>query len=332
MKNCPIERAAGVATSFLNTVHDFRFVWEDKTFEVGVSIGVVPINAHSESIATVLHQADLACYAAKEAGRNRIHVFDDNDHTVTARQNEIHWTTHLLQAIEQKRLLLYRQPIVSLQQGKEIHYELLIRIRDERGGLTLPGSFLPAAERYSLISQIDRWVIHTLLTHLAQNPPSQKNSSFFSINLSLTSLNDGTFLPFIQNELQQFAVPTQLICFELAETAVVSSLDKVSYLMKEMNKLGFRFALDNFGSGFSSFGYLKQLPIDYLKIDGKFVRDMITDPVDRVIVESMHHIGHEMQIKTIAEWVEDDATRQSLQQIGVDFAQGFSIGKPEPFL
>jgi diguanylate cyclase (GGDEF)-like protein/PAS domain S-box-containing protein len=332
LKNCPIERAGGVATSFLNTVHDFRFVWEDKTFEVGVSIGVVPINAHSENIATVLSKADLACYAAKEAGRNRIYVLDDNDQIITSKQNEVHWTTHLLQAIEQQRLMLYRQPIVSLQQDNIVHYELLIRMKDARGIIVSPGSFLPAAERYNLITQLDKWVIHKVLTHLAQHPPHPKSSGFFAINLSATSLNDVTFLQFIHNELKQLTVPTQLICFELTETAVVSSLDKASHLMKEMNKLGFRFALDNFGSGFSSFGYLKQLPIDYLKIDGKFVRDMMTDSVDRVIVESMHHIGHEMQLKTIAEWVEDDATRAILQKMGIDFAQGFSIGKPEPFL
>ena len=333
LKNCPIERASGVATSFINTVHDFRFVWEDKTFEVGVSIGIVPINAHSENIAAVLSKADLACYAAKQAGRNRTYVIDDHDKISHAKQNEVHWFPHLLQALEEQRFVLYRQPIVSLQSNdNEVNYELLIRMKDEQGAIILPGSFLPAAERYNLISQIDKWVIHKILTHLAQNPPNQKNTGFFSINLSATSLNDPTFLQFIQKELLQLTVPTQLICFELSETTAVSSLDKASHLMNEMNKLGFRFALDNFGSGFSSFGYLKQLPIDYLKIDGKFVRDMMTDSVDRVIVESMHHIGHEMHIKTIAEWVEDETTRAVLQQTGVDFAQGFSIGKPEPFL
>jgi len=333
LKNCPIERASGVATSFINTVHDFRFVWEDKTFEVGVSIGIVPINAHSENIAAVLSKADLACYAAKQAGRNRTYVIDDHDKISHAKQNEVHWFPHLLQALEEQRFVLYRQPIVSLQSNdNEVNYELLIRMKDEQGAIILPGSFLPAAERYNLISQIDKWVIHKILTHLAQNPPNQKNTGFFSINLSATSLNDPTFLQFIQKELLQLTVPTQLICFELSETTAVSSLDKASHLMNEMNKLGFRFALDNFGSGFSSFGYLKQLPIDYLKIDGKFVRDMMTDSVDRVIVESMHHIGHEIHIKTIAEWVEDETTRAVLQQTGVDFAQGFSIGKPEPFL
>jgi len=332
LKNCPIERASGVAISFINTVHDFRFVWEDKTFEVGVSIGIVPINAHSENIAAVLSRADLACYAAKQAGRNRMYVIDDNDKISNTKQNEIH-SSHLLKALEEQRFVLYRQPIVSLQSNdNEVNYELLIRMKDEQGVIILPGGFLPAAERYNLISQIDKWVIHKVLSHLAQNPPNQKSTGVFSINLSAASLNDPTFLQFIQKELSQLTVTTQLICFELAETAVVSSLDKASHLMNEMNKLGFRFALDNFGSGFSSFGYLKQLPIDYLKIDGKFVRDMMTDPVDRVIVESMHHIGHEMHIKTIAEWVEDEATRAVLQQTGVDFAQGFSIGKPEPFL
>lgn len=333
LKNCPIQRASGVATSFLNTVHDFRFVWEDKTFEVGVSIGVVPINTKSGDLSTVLNKADLACYGAKESGRNCVYILDDNDKNITVKQSEAHWTTHILKAIEQQRLVIYRQPIISLQHPEsETNYELLIRMKDERGALILPGSFLPAAERYNLIIQIDKWVIHKVLTHLAQNPPNQRTTGFFSINLSATCLNDATFLQFIQNEVSQLAVPTHLICFELTETAVVSSLDKASLMMREMSKLGFRFALDNFGSGFSSFGYLKQLPIEFIKIDGKFVRDMMTDSVDRVIVESMHLIGHEMHIKTIAEWVENDTTQLILQQMGVDFVQGFGVGKPEPFL
>lgn len=333
LKNCPIQRAGGVATSFLNTVHDFRFVWEDKTFEIGVSIGVIPINTQSGDLATVLNKADLACYGAKEAGRNCVYVLDDNDKNITVKQSEVHWTTLILKAIEEQRLVIYRQPIISLQHAEnEINYELLIRMKDERGAIILPGSFLPAAERYNLIIQIDKWVIHKVLTHLAQNPPHQKATGFFSINLSAACLNDTTFLQFIQNEVRQLTVPTHLICFELTETAIVSSLDKASHFMREMSKLGFRFALDNFGSGFSSFGYLKQLPIEFLKIDGKCVRDMMTDSVDRVIVESMHLIGHEMHIKTVAEWVENDTTRLILQQIGVDFVQGFGVGKPEPFL
>lgn len=333
LKNCPIQRADRVATSFLNTVHDFRFVWEDKTFEIGVSIGVVPINAKSGDLAMVLNKADLACYGAKESGRNCVYVLDDNDKNIVVKQSETHWTTHILKAIEEQRLVLYRQPIISLQHPEsEINYELLIRMKDDRGAIVLPGSFLPAAERYDLIIQIDKWVIHKVLTHLVQNPPNQRTTGFFSLNLSAACLNDATFLQFIQNEVRQLTVPAHLICFELTETAVVSSLDKANQMMREMNKLGFRFALDNFGSGFSSFGYLKQLPIEFLKIDGKFVRDMMTDSVDRVIVESMHLIGHEMQIKTIAEWVENDTTRLILQQMGVDFVQGFGVGKPEPFL
>jgi EAL domain-containing protein (putative c-di-GMP-specific phosphodiesterase class I) len=205
-------------------------------------------------------------------------------------------------------------------------------MRDEKGGLIPPGSFLPAAERYDLMPRIDRWVVHKVFTHLATLPQPSLGHEFIAINLSGVTLNDPSFAQFIRKELRSLLVPTQSICFEVTETAAISSLDKAAEFIKEMTQLGFRFALDDFGSGVSSFGYLKQLPVSYLKIDGSFVKDLVTDPMDRAIVESITQIGHAMNLKVIAEWVENDATLAALQAIGVDFAQGYGIAKPEPFL
>jgi len=343
LKNCPLERTSMVAEAFLNTVRSFRFVWEDKTFELGVSIGAVSINAQSDSVAAVLSQADIACYAAKEAGRNRVYVHaGDDEKLVNLRQTEMHWVTRILKAIEEDRIILYRQAIVPVNRDthpKEIHYEILIRMKDEAGTLIPPGSFLPAAERYGLMPRIDRWVVHKVFSHLAAQPlkevsgnSTQPPLEFIAINLSGVTINDPTFAQFIRQELQTLAVPTNAICFEVTETVAISSLDKASEFIKEMRKMGFRFALDDFGSGLSSFGYLKQLPVSYLKIDGSFVKDMVADPIDRAIVESINQIGHVMNLKTIAEWVENAETLNLLNSIGVDFAQGYGIAKPEPFL
>jgi diguanylate cyclase (GGDEF)-like protein/PAS domain S-box-containing protein len=335
LKNCPPERTAMVAEAFLSTVRSFRFVWEDKTFEVGVSIGAVPINANSESVAAVLSEADLACYAAKEEGRNRVHVHTGGDgKVVSIRQREMHWVTRILKALEENRMVLYKQQIVPVERHlrTHIHYETLIRMRDEKGNVIPPGSFLPAAERYDLMPRIDRWVVHKVFTHLATLPQIVLKHEFTAINLSGVTLNDPSFAQFIREELRRASVPTQSICFEVTETAAISSLDKAAEFIKEMTQLGFRFALDDFGSGVSSFGYLKQLPVSYLKIDGSFVKDLVTDQIDRAIVESITQIGHAMNLKVIAEWVENDATLAALQAIGVDFAQGYGIAKPEPFL
>lgn len=336
LKNCPIERTFAVAEAFLSTVRSFRFAWGEKTFEVGVSIGAIPIHPQSESVAALLGQADIACYAAKEAGRNRAHVHaGDDEKLVTIRQKEMHWVGHILKAIEEDRIILYKQKIapVNTELSNEIHYEVLIRMRDEQGTIIPPGSFLPAAERYDLMPRIDRWVVHQAFVHLAKNhSTNEEGTDFIAINLSGMTLNEPSFPQFVRDELNKFQVPTHAICFEITETVAIASLDKAAAFMREMKQLGFRFALDDFGSGVSSFGYLKQLPIDYLKIDGSFVKDMVADPIDWAIVESITQIGHVMNLKIIAEWVENEATLVALNRIGVDFAQGFGIAKPEPFL
>lgn len=336
LKNCPIERAGMVADAFLKTIRNFRFVWQDKSFEVGASIGAVPIVADSESSTAVLSKADLACYAAKEAGRNRVHVHIGDDASLVAvRQSEMQWVGHILKAIEEDRIVLFQQQIVPVNRNNpESHCEILMRMRDENGAFIPPGTFLPAAERYNLMPKLDRLVVHKVFKHLASLPQVIDNTlhDFVAVNLSGATMNDPSFAQFILDELQTYPVPTRLICFEITETAAISSLDKAALFMQEMTKLGFRFALDDFGSGVSSFGYLKQLPVDYLKIDGRFVKDMLNDPIDKAIVESINQIGHVMSIKTIAEWVEDEATLLLLDEIGVDFAQGFGIAKPQLYI
>jgi diguanylate cyclase (GGDEF)-like protein/PAS domain S-box-containing protein len=335
LKDCSIEYAAVVAEAYLNTVRDFRFVWEDRNVEIGVSIGVVPVNAQTETMAAVLSNADLACYAAKDKGRNCIHVsIGEDEKLMSIRQGEMLWVSRIIKAIEEDRLVLYKQKIAPVDPDKqsEVHGEILIRMRDEDGKIIFPGSFLPAAERYNLMPRIDRWVVHKVFTYLASQPQEDNLTDFIAINLSGATLNDPSFAQFIRDELKILAVPAQLVCFEITETTAISSLDKVVEFMQELSQLGFRFALDDFGSGVSSFGYLKQLPVNYLKLDGSFVRDMVIDPIDHAIVEAVTQIGHVMKLKTIAEWVENEATLLALKAIGVDFAQGFGIGKPELFL
>lgn len=337
LKDCSIEDAGIVAESYLNTVRNFRFIWEDRAIEISVSIGVVPVNAQTENIAAVLSNADLACYAAKDKGRNCIHVaIGEDEKLVAMRQGEMLWVSRIIKAIEEDRLILYKQKIAPVDPNKqaEEHSEILIRMRDENGQIIFPGSFLPAAERYNLMPRIDRWVVHKVFTHLATKPAQLESNTadFVAINLSGATLNDPSFAQFIREELTILAVPTQLVCFEITETTAISSLDKAVEFMQEMSQLGFRFALDDFGSGVSSFGYLKQLPVNYLKLDGSFVKDMVIDPIDHAIVEAVTQIGHVMKLKTIAEWVENEATLLALKAIGVDFAQGFGISKPELFL
>lgn len=337
LKDCSIEDAGIVAESYLNTVRNFRFIWEDRAIEISVSIGVVPVNVQTENIAAVLSNADLACYAAKDKGRNCIHVaIGEDEKLVAMRQGEMLWVSRIIKAIEEDRLILYKQKIAPVDPNKqaEEHSEILIRMRDENGQIIFPGSFLPAAERYNLMPRIDRWVVHKVFTHLATKPAQLESNTadFVAINLSGATLNDPSFAQFIREELTILAVPTQLVCFEITETTAISSLDKAVEFMQEMSQLGFRFALDDFGSGVSSFGYLKQLPVNYLKLDGSFVKDMVIDPIDHAIVEAVTQIGHVMKLKTIAEWVENEATLLALKAIGVDFAQGFGISKPELFL
>lgn len=330
LQDCNAERAAGIADSLRQAIRDFRFVWQDGALNIGVSIGIVEITRDSESITSVMSAADVACYAAKDSGRNRVHMYQHG--TAPERHREMQWVSKLTRACEENRLELYYQPIIPI--GRNVdprgHYELLLRMRDEEGAIVLPAEFIPAAERYNLMPAIDRWVVRQTLCALAQYREDGDGRAGYtlSINLSGTSLNDDRFLEFLINELQAYDLSPGAICFEITETAAIANLANVVHFMRELKARGCLFSLDDFGSGLSSFTYLKNLPVDYLKIDGQFVQHVIDDHVDRSMVEAITQIGHAMGIKTIAECVESAQVLERLAQIGVEYAQGFHIAPP----
>ena len=331
MEGCLVQ-AQRVAESLRSFIEDFQFVWNDIRFRIGVSIGVVPINGESSSVTEVLQQADTACYAAKDKGRNRVHLFLREDEELAKRRGEMRWVTEIQAALEANRFRLYIQPIVPVrltESGYE-HYEVLIRMIDTNGDEIPPGAFLPAAERYGLAARIDRWVLSRLLEWLANNRTVAERVSMFSVNLSGLTLADELFLGYAINLLKESHVPSNKICFEITETAVISNLSQATRFISTLKDLGCLFALDDFGSGLSSFAYLKSLPVDYLKIDGMFVRDVHIDPINRALVKSINDVGKVMGKRTIAEFVENNDVLEVLAELNVDYGQGYGIGKPFP--
>ncbi len=333
MEHCSIEEAQRVAENLINAVGSFSFPWEEHSFNIGVSIGLVAVNNESRSIQGLLRDSDTACYIAKEHGRNRVHLHQDDDEERVKRHGEMQWAVRLPRALSEGRFHLYFQEIVSVDGGRSSqanHYELLLRMEDEQGNLILPGVFLSAAERYSLSDRIDRWVISRVLSWLQGHRSHLEELDVCSINLSGLSLSNETFLPFVIRELESSGVPPHKICFEITETVAIANLSRATAFIEVLRHLGCRFALDDFGSGLSSFAYLKSLQVDFLKIDGVFVKDILDDPIDLAMVKSINEIGHVTGKKTIAEFVENDAILQRLREIGVDYAQGYRIGRPCP--
>ncbi len=334
LEHCPQDRALQLADQLLGEIQDFRFVWEGNSFTLGVSIGLVLINEQSENLSRILKAADAACYAAKDAGRNRIHVYDEDDSTLVRRHGEMQWVSRITEAVEEGRFHLYYQPIVPVDQRQieGLHMELLLRMEDRHGNIILPGAFLPAAERYNLMPHLDRWVTQTAFEWLAQNPDRLRELKLCTINLSGHSLGEGEFRQFVVEQLQKTGVPADKICFEITETAAIGNLMKATRFMSILRNLGCRFSLDDFGSGMSSFAYLKSLPVDYLKIDGLFVRDIMDDSIDYAMVKSINELGHVMGKLTVAEFVEKESILWKLREIGVDYAQGFGIARPRPLI
>ena len=327
LENCPLPRAVQVAEKIRQRVKDYRFAWQDKSFDIGASIGVVGIHTDNLDIASIMSAADVACYAAKDMGRNRVHVYEPTDAMLAERHGQMHWAARIVQALDNQRMVLFQQPIVSLAGEGGEHYEILVRMHDEQGGFIPPNAFIPAAERYNLMSKIDRWVIETVFKSMAAET-GRSPGRMVAINLSGNSLADAELLVFIRQAGHEYGIDFQQICFEITETAAISNLSTATRFMTELRQEGCRFALDDFGSGLSSFGYLKNLPVEYVKIDGSFVKDMSTDPIDRAMVEAITRVAHVMQIQTIAEWVEDETTLQLLKTMGVDYAQGYHLGQP----
>ena len=329
LENCSVEQSTRIAEGVRQAIHGYRFGWGGATLSVGASVGVVHIGAETESAASVMSAADIACYAAKEAGRNRIHFYESegNNHP---RHREMHWVARVTRAVEQNHLELYFQPIrpVAGDQGLNFN-ELLVRLRDDDGRLVPPGEFVPAAERYNVISVIDRWVVRRALEFLAAWRARGAPLPLLALNVSGTSLNDQSFIDFTMQYVEDPALAAAL-CFEITETAAVTSLSNAAFAMHELKARGCKFALDDFGTGLSSFMYLKSLPVDFLKIDGQFVRRIAEDTVDRSMVEAICKVGRTLGIATIAEFVEAQPVLDELKRIGVDYAQGFLLADPLP--
>jgi len=332
LKNCPLKQAEQIAQDFLSRIQEYRFIWSERTFNVGASIGVVLIDG-KESVQALLSRSDMACYLAKDHGRNRVHVSTENDKDLSQRRGEIQWIERLQTAMENNRLILYCQPIKALQ-GASSHGELLLRMQDDKGEVITPDCFIPAAERYNMMPKIDRWVIQHACQQLqGQQPnrnPSIHHDTIF-INLSANSLSDNKLIEYIRDQLAEYDIEPGSVGFEITETAAIADFDCAMRLIRSLRKIGCKVALDDFGTGMSSFSYLKSLEVDFIKIDGSFVRSMLDDEIDCSIVEAINNIGHIAGKQTIAEFVENDAILQKLTELGVDFAQGWAIERPKSF-
>lgn len=341
LETCPLDQALRIANAMRETVREFRFVWENKTFSVGVSIGLVPLTSESGDLSRVLSLADACCYDAKNKGRDRVQVHRQEESDFSAKHSELQVVAQINNAFERGQFRLYRQLIHPLSSEAEpgLHYEVLVRMLDQSGNLMPPTAFMPEAERYNLLTSIERWVISSLVEFLhrsfstaAVRLPSGAGLGSYSVNISGASINDKSFPDFLRNLLTRYQLPRGLLCFEITETTAISNLTRASELMHEMKGLGCRFSLDDFGTGMSSFAYLKYLPVDYLKIAGMFVKDIAVDPMDYAIVEAINRISHILGMQTVAESVEDAEVLEKLTSLKVDFAQGYFIAEPEELL
>ena len=333
MKNCSLNKGITIADKLIADLNSYSFHQQEQHFKVGASIGLVAITPETESTTQIMSQADVACYAAKDGGRNCVHVYKYNneDNKLSELHAELINVNDIRNALEKNLFCLYYQYIKPLDSssGLEPYYELLLRLKDESGSLVSPGSFIPAAERYNLMIDIDKWVIRTALVEM-QDIFAQLPKGSIAINLSGNSLNDQKLLKFVKSQFQESNIAPKRICFEITETAAISNLNEALSFIKEMRDFGCQFALDDFGSGFSSFIYLTRFKVDYLKIDGNLVRTMTVDNARQAMVKAINDIGHAMEIYTIAEFVETEADIALLKQLKVDYAQGYAISRPAP--
>lgn len=327
LRGCSAEQAQEIADKLVETLSTFRFAWQERFFDVGASIGIVVIDDQTISVDSAMSAADIACYAAKDLGRNRSHLYQPDDAELARRQGEMQWVSRIRHALEEGRFVLYTQPIEPIRGDAGAMHEVLVRMRGEDGSLVPPGSFIPAAERYGLMPDVDRWVIEHAFAAMRDQPA---RLPAIAVNLSGLSLTRTGMREFIIECQERCGIDPARVCLEVTETAAIANLSHAIAFLAGLQARGFRFALDDFGSGLSSFAYLKNLPVDFLKIDGGFVRDMCTDPIDRAMVHAINEIGHTMGIRTIAEYVEDEATLAALRDIGVDYAQVHHLASPVP--
>jgi diguanylate cyclase (GGDEF)-like protein/PAS domain S-box-containing protein len=331
LHNCPPEDAMQVANNLLQAISQSQFAWGTRTFSLGVSIGVVAINSQMRRLAQIMNAADTACYAAKDNGRNRVMLFEEDATTFSKRDGEVEWVSRAKRALSENRLFLEAQPIVPLAaEGEAPHYELLVRMRDDSGRTVPPGAFLPAVERSNLSVRYDRWIVMHALQWLAQNANAIDSRSRFFINLSRDSVGDLETPAFVRRAIAEAGVDPKRVGFEVTECVAIGNLTRANQLITDLRRIGCTFGLDDFGSGVSSFAYLKALGADYLKIDGMFVGNISQDKVDYAMVRSIKEIGHVMGRKIVAESVESTAVLEKLREIGVDYAQGFAVGMPRP--
>ncbi|MFG6097702.1 EAL domain-containing protein [Leptothoe sp. ISB3NOV94-8A] len=328
LEGCSIEQGQKLSQHLVDKIKDYQFVWRGRQFQVGVSIGLVPILGDASNVIDLLSRADLACYKAKDLGRGRVYLADQNDTELDRQHLELVHIANIPQAIEENRFYLMEQPIISLLNDSYQHVEILLRLTDENGNIVQPNLFIPMAERYGMIGLIDRWVVKTVLTNYHHYYPEA--NTIVAINLSGSSLSDERFTEFVTQLLQQSAMPAERLCFEITETTTISQLDQALKFINTLKKLGIRFALDDFGSGVSSFGYLRRLPVDYLKIDGDLIRNIDEEEYIRTIVDMVNQVAIMMGMKTIAEFAENDAILERLRTLNIGYAQGYGISKPRP--
>jgi Amt family ammonium transporter len=334
LASCSETVAMRIANEMRQSIKEFRFEWQGQSFSMGASIGLVNINAQSEGVEQVMMAADAACYAAKDGGRNQVSVFQLDASAAARRQGEMQWVSRIQNALDENRFRLYAQAIVPVnKQDGGGHFEVLIRMLDQTGAVIPPGAFIPAAERFDLMPRIDRWVVNSVFELIHRERDRLVGGGYrFAINLSGGSVSDEETLSYIGKKLSEYEIPSGMISFEITETAAILNLASAIYFIRTLKQAGCSFSLDDFGSGLSSFAYLKNLPVDYLKIDGAFVKDMAVDPIDRAMVQAINQIGHVMELKTIAEFVENELILEQLRSIGVDYAQGYGIAKPIPLV
>ena len=330
LENCPLEKAVNIAENLLSAIVDFRFSWQGQIFTLGISIGIMPIDRSTENLASAMRAADSACYIAKDEGRNRIQVADTGNRHLQQHHGHVQWLSRLNRALEEDRFTLYFQPIVPCNTGRQQgrYIEILLRMIDDDGSILSPGAFLPVAEKYKLSADIDRWVISHALNWLARESVNNHRPPKISINLSAQSIGNQDTLKFILQQLELTGVAPQQLCFEITETAVMSGITAATGFMLTLCGHGIRFCLDDVGSGLSSFTCMKKLPVDYLKIDGGLVRDILSDPVDHAMVRAINKLGHLLGKETIAEFVETTEVAHELRKMGVDHMQGYAFALP----
>ena len=333
LENCSQEEAIKIAERLRESVQKRMFVWDKRPFNVTASIGLVCLTENDRIKAEVLRDADMACYMAKDKGRNRVQLHQSSDSELLQRVGEMAAVQRIHDAIEHDRFQLYAQAIAPLKEDETPgdHIELLLRMTDRAGNIAPPSSFLPAAERFGLMPLIDRWVVNTAFRNLAEAEASGRcRVKTCAINISGASVGDPEFADYLHDRFKTYRLSPSIVCFEITETGVISDLDRADRFIREFQKKGCRFSLDDFGTGMSSFAYLKRLPVDYLKIDGSFVKDMLDDPIDRTMIEMITRVASSLGKKTIAEFAETPDIVVALRAIGVDYAQGFAIERPRP--